>query len=386
MEAILFWLSLGSLMYVYAGFPLLVAVIGGLRRRYVRKQPVTPSVSIIIAAYNEEKIIAQRLENVLALDYPRGKLEIIVASDGSDDATPAIADAYAERGVLLLTLPRRGKINALNAAVAQARGEILLFSDANSIFSPNALRKLAANFADPEVGGVAGNTGYRLQPDTESSGQGEKLYWKYDTWLKEMESLAGNIVSAHGGMYAIRRELYQPIEDAAVTDDFTISTGVVEQGYRLVFESEAHAWELAVRHAGGEFWRKVRIITRGLRALILRKSLLNPFRYGFYSVVLFSHKLLRRLLPFSLPVLLVSSIVLAPTGRFYFWIAAGQGFFYTLAGAGYLLRRTSLGRSKCFYIPFFYCLANAAALVGVLKLVTRQRIEVWRPQRHGVGA
>ncbi len=377
-----FWLTLAALVYVYAGFPLLVVTVGRLRRQEVKKKPITPAMSLIIAAYNEEKSIGARLENALALDYPTKALEMIVVSDGSTDQTAAIVEGYADRGVRLLRLPRSGKIPALNAGVTHATGEVLVFSDANSMYHRQALRKLARNFADPEVGGVAGNTAYTIPEESESSSRGEDLYWNYDTWLKELESQSGSVVSAHGGMYAIRRELYQPIPDPAVTDDFAISTAVIEQGKRLVFESEALSYEAAVPEAGREFRRRTRLMTRGLRGLLLRKRLLNPFRYGFYSLVLFSHKVLRRLLPVALLILLASSAALSRSGTLYLVATAGQVAFYSVAGIGYLLRRTRFGQQKYLYIPFFYCMANAAALVAVAKLIRGERIAQWQPQRH----
>jgi len=377
-----FWLAVGSLVYAYAGFPALVGAVGWLRRREVNKKPITPSVSLIIAAYNEEESIGRRLRNALALDYPQELLEIIVASDGSTDRTEAIVERTANPCIHLLRLPRLGKIPALNAAVAQARGEILVFSDANSMCDSKALRKLTQNFADAEVGGVVGNTGYFVSPDSESSSRGEDLYWNYDSWLKQLESFSGNVVSAHGGLYAIRRELYIPVSDPAVTDDFAISTAVIEQGRRLVFECEAHSCETAVPKAGREFQRRTRLMTRGLRALLLRKRLLNPFRYGFYSLALFSHKVLRRLLAVALLIVFAGSLALSSGGVLYSFAVAAQVVFYGAAGAGYLLRRTRLGHRKCLYIPFFYCMANAAALVAVAKLMLGERIALWQPQRH----
>jgi cellulose synthase/poly-beta-1,6-N-acetylglucosamine synthase-like glycosyltransferase len=342
-------------------------------------------VSLIIAAYNEEESIGRRLRNALALDYPQEALEIIVASDGSTDRTEAIVEHFANPHVRILRLPRRGKIPALNAAVAQAQGEILVFSDANSMCDSLALRKLTRNFADAEVGGVVGNTGYFMSPNSESSSRGEDLYWNYDSWLKQLESFSGNVVSAHGGLYAIRRALYIPVSDPAVTDDFAISTAVIEQGKRLVFEREAHSFETAVPTAGREFQRRTRLMTRGLRALLLRKRLLNPFRYGFYSLVLFSHKVLRRLLAVALLVMFASSVMLISSGVLYAFAAAAQTILYSAAGVGYLLRQSRLGHRKCLYIPFFYCMANAAALVAVAKLMRGERIALWRPQRHSEG-
>jgi cellulose synthase/poly-beta-1,6-N-acetylglucosamine synthase-like glycosyltransferase len=204
----------------------------------------------------------------------------------------------------------------------------------------------------------------------------------YDTWLKQLESRSGSIVSAQGALYAVRRNLYQPVMDLAVTDDFAISTAVVEQGYRLVFEPGARATEFAVPESGREFRRRVRLMTRGLRAVLLRRRLLNPMRFGFYSVVLFSHKVLRRLAWIPLFGLTLSSAYLAQSSAYYAGVITLLALFYTLAFLGFLLRRSSAGRKKFFYIPFYYCMANAASVVAVVQLLRRRRIELWQPQRH----
>lgn len=377
-----FWSSVGMLLYAYAGFPLLVGLVGLWRRREVSKANGTPTVSFIIAAYNEEAVIAERLENVLASDYPPGLLEIIVADDGSSDATTAIVERYRERGVRLLSFPRRGKIPALNDAVAQATGEILVFSDANIQGDRKAIAALVQNFADRGVGGVAGHTTYLVTAQTESSGDGERLYWRYDTWLKELESQTGSVVSAHGGLYAVRRRLYLPVTDTSVTDDFAISTAVIEQGYRLVFEPGARACEHTTTEARREMRRRVRLMTRGLRGVFLRRRLLNPFRYGFYAVSLLSHKVLRRLAPLWLIVIALATAILAGTGDRFF-IAAGlaQLGFYGLAVAGGLLRRRRIGRMKPLCVPFYYCMANAASAMALWHFARGTRISLWQPQR-----
>lgn len=379
-----FWSSVACLAYVYGGFALLVAAVGFLRRRAVRSGPVTPTVSLIIAAYNEEEVIGERLDNALAMDYPADRLEIIVAADGCTDGTERIVDRYRERGVRLLSLPRQGKIPALNTAATVATGDVLVFSDANVMCHPQAVRALAGNFADPSVGGVAGQTTYELEAGSESSSKGESLYWNYDTRLKRLESETGSIVAAHGGLYAIRRRLYQPVTDPAVTDDFAISTAVVEQGYRLVFEPAARGVEFAVPEAQREFRRRVRLMTRGLRGVVLRRRLLNPLHYGFYAVVLFSHKVLRRLAPVPLAVIAATSLYLAPFNAFYLAAAAAQGLFYSLAVLGLLLRRGPFGRTKILYVPFYYCMANAACVMALVQLVRGQRIALWQPQRQAV--
>lgn len=379
-----FWLAIAFLIYAYGGFALLVAAVGLWQRRRVRKLPITPSVSVIIAAYNEEHVIAERLDNALAMDYPRDRLQILVASDGSTDQTDEIVASYAPRGVLLLSLPRRGKIRTLNAAVARATGKILVFTDANIMCRPDTLRALVANFADPSVGGVAGHTTYTLDPSSESSSLGERLYWRYDTWLKKLESQTGSIVSAHGGLYAIRRVLFRPVPDGAVTDDFAISTSVIAQGYRLVFEPDALATEVAVPQAQREFRRRVRLMTRGLRGVFLRRRLLNPRRYGFYSVVLASHKLARRLVPAALGIIAITSVAAWSAGPVYRAAVLGQGLFYGVAAAGYLLRRSPVGRLRLLYIPFYYCMANVACAIAWVHALRGRRIEVWQPQRQSL--
>lgn len=382
MAEAMFWLCLLSIAYAYAGFPILVALAGQLANRRVQRAPVTPSLSLVIAAYNEEEQIERRLENALRAVYPKGLLEILVASDGSTDSTESIVERFAGRGVRLIRLPRMGKISALDAAVREATGEVLVFSDANINVEPGALWAMAENFADGAVGGVAGHTAYRQEEGAESSSRGEGMYWRYDTWLKEMESRTGSVVSAHGGLYAIRRELYQRPPEAAVTDDFAISTAVVAQGRRLVFEPGARAWEVALPVAGSEFRRRVRLMTRGLRAVALRPRLLNPLHHGFYSVVLFSHKVLRRLVAPMLPILFVASLLLVPEGGLYAAAAGAQVALYALASLGYLLRKQPSGQWKIFFVPFFYCLANAAAIVALLRFMRGDRIELWQPQRH----
>jgi len=376
-----FWIILAILFYVYFGFPLLVILMGKARNRRVYKGAISPKISLIIAAYNEEKSIAEKLENALSLDYPSSDMEILVGSDGSDDGTDEIVSQYQNRGIQLLSLPRRGKIFALNDAVLASTGEILVFSDANTLFHPSALKMLTCNFADPDVGGVCGNQVYMAQGGADSSSRGESLYWTFDKWLKSMESLTGNIVSADGAIYAIRRKLYRMPRSTAVTDDFAISTAIIEQGYRLVFEERALAYEKASVAVRNEFARKVRIINRGLRAVVLRKGLLNPFRYGFYSMILFSHKVLRRLVPVMLIALVMLTAVMSRKSGFYMTLVLGQTVFYGTALIGYLLRSSHWGRLRFLYVPFYYCFVNAAALIALFKISVGNRIDQWQPQR-----
>lgn len=378
----LFWGSLALVAYTYLGFPLLLAARARLRPRPWREADVTPRASLVVCAHNEAATIGAKLENTLALDWPTGRLQVLVASDGSTDATESVVRGFAGRGVRLLSLPRRGKIPTLNAAVAEATGEILVFSDANSMWAPDALRALARPFADPAVGGVAGDQRYLGQRERDGS-DGERAYWSLDRELKRWESAAGSVTSATGAIYAIRRELFRPVV-SGVTDDFFVSTHVVRAGRRLVFAPDAMAFEPAAASSGAELQRKVRVATRGLRGVWVMRALLDPFRYGFYALQLFSHKVARRLLGLPLLAALLATPFLWNEGWIYRAALLAQLAVYGAAAAAWLIPR--VGRAKPFAIPFYFCLVNLAALRAAWNVVTGRRIDVWEPERSPAGS
>jgi cellulose synthase/poly-beta-1,6-N-acetylglucosamine synthase-like glycosyltransferase len=371
--------------FTYLVFPALVILRGRLFHRPIRKAAATPPVSLVMAVHNEEDDLPAKLENIARMAYPAGQLEVIIASDGSTDGTNRLLEAWAADRRKALLLPRVGKAGALNAAVEQAGGEILVFSDANSMYAPDAIQRLVEPFADPAVGGVAGNQRYLPARGNNLSQMGEKSYWNFDRLLKVYESRAGSVVSATGSIYAIRRGLFQPVIEG-VTDDFYTSTASVAQGYRLVFAPEAVSFEPVSADAEREFKRKVRIITRGLRSVIARRALLNPFRYGFYAFQLLSHKVLRRLVVFPLLAMAVASAFLAQEGLFYALAAAGQAAFYGAAAAGFFVRRSRKRLLKLASLPFFFTLVNVASLIAVYNLLRGKQIARWAPQRNGPGA
>lgn len=382
MILILFWTSLILIVYAYFVFPLLVILRGFLWPQLFTSGEITPLVSIIIAAYNESKNIGNKIDNILTLDYPRDRLEIIIASDGSDDGTNEIVKGYEEKGIRLLTLPRQGKAGALNSAVAASKGEILVFSDANSMYKSDAIRALARPFADPTIGGVAGNQSYVKKNRAIVDNVGERSYWNFDRIMKKFQSRAGNTISATGAIYAIRRSLFQTVPEG-VTDDFVTSTSVIAQGYRLIFAPDAVAYEPVAAASNVEFGRKVRVTTRGLRAVFFARSqLLNPFKYGFYAIQLLSHKVLRRLIVFPLLVLFFLNPFLWGNGAFYQLAMIGQSVFYGFGLLGLLLDGTRFGRLKIFAIPFYFCMVNAATLVAAINILRGQQIKLWEPQRN----
>lgn len=377
----LFWATFTAIVFTYVVFPAIIFVRGRLVRKPVRSAEITPAITMVIAAHNEAANIGAKLDNVLAMDYPREQLEVIVASDGSNDGTNEIVRGYAEHNVRLLALPRQGKAPALDAGVAAAQGDILVFSDANSMYHPQSLRALARPFADPEVGGVAGNQVYIAEPGEGLTGDGEQSYWSFDRKLKQSQSASGNAISATGAIYAIRRSLFRGVP-VGVTDDFAVSTDVIAQGYRLVFAPDAIAYEPVASTGGIEFGRKVRVITRGLRGvLIVRRELLNPLRFGFYAFQLLSHKVLRRLVAFPLLLLLLLSPLLWNAGLIYQLATVLQLAFYGCALLGMLLRNQRIGRAKILTIPFFFCMVNVASMIAAINLIRGHRIDFWEPQR-----
>jgi cellulose synthase/poly-beta-1,6-N-acetylglucosamine synthase-like glycosyltransferase len=381
---ILFWFALIFILYTYVGFPLGVVLRGLFRSFPYKKEELSnsPSVSLIIAAYNEAQSIGAKLHNILSLEYPRDCLEVIIASDGSTDGTTAIVEQYKEDRVKLLSLARVGKAGALNAAVNASRGEILVFSDANSMYMPDAVQELVRPFRDPKVGGVAGNQIYKTAVSGGASIDGERAYWNFDRMLKQFQSKSGNTLAATGAIYAIRRSLFRPIPDG-VSDDLFTSTGVIAQGYRLVFAPEAIAYEPVAATSKAEFGRKVRVIIRSWKAFMFRRDLLNPFRYKFYAVQLFSHKIMRYLVVFPLLMLFLVSPFLWKSGFLYQMATIGQVVFYGCALSGWLLKGTRFGRKKMLTIPFYFCMVNAAALVAIINVWRGHQIKHWEPQRQG---
>jgi cellulose synthase/poly-beta-1,6-N-acetylglucosamine synthase-like glycosyltransferase len=377
---IIFFLSIGLILYVYFGYPLLLLVVGVFLKKTVTRAEITPSATIIIAAHNEANIIREKLENSLELDYPREQFEIIIASDGSTDKTTAIAQRFTDKEVRVLDLPRGGKINALNRAVEAARGEIFVFTDANAIFERDALRVLVSNFADDTVGGVCGNQRYRKPGAGDSSGEGENLYWKYDKFIKRLESGIGSTVAADGSIYAIRASLFQPLEDAAQADDHAISARVVANGLRLVFDERAVSYEEPPASGDREFRRKIRVTNHTVSSILNLPAAMNPRVTGFYVVELFSHKILRYLVPFFMIVAFIANLFLLREGAVFQIMFGAQVLFYVCSIVGRLLRDSRLGRVKLFYVPYYFCLANVAALLGVLSRMMGKRVVVWQPR------
>jgi glycosyltransferase involved in cell wall biosynthesis len=380
MSRALFGLAAGLVAYTYALFPALVLLRALVGPRPYRSAPITPTVSIVIAAHNEARSIRAKLDNLVGLDYPPDRLEIVVAADGCDDGTEVIARSCGDGRVRVLSLPRVGKAAALNAAVGAGTGEIVAFSDANSMFGRDSLRALVTPFADPEVGGVAGDQRYLADGAEATVATGERRYWDLDRAIKRAESRGGNAISATGAIYAVRRELFWPVPPG-VTDDFATSTAVIAQGRRLVFAPDAVAFEPVARSGRDEFQRKVRVMTRGLNGVLARRELLDPRRHGFYALQLLSHKVLRRLMAFPLAALAVTSVAQARRSVAFRLLAAAQAALYATGAAGLALRDGGRKRPRLVALPAYFCLVNVASLRAVWNLARRRGIDRWEPRR-----
>jgi cellulose synthase/poly-beta-1,6-N-acetylglucosamine synthase-like glycosyltransferase len=357
---ILFWSSLAALVWTHVGYPVAVALLSSVRKRHVRKADITPSAAVIVVAHDEEVVLPRRLENLLALDYPRELLEIVVASDASADRTDDIVEEFARRDsrVRLLRRPREGKVAAQDAAVATVAADVVAFSDANSLWAADALRVLVRNFADPNVGYVCGRVGLEESDGTNREG----LYWRYELWLRERESLLGSVTGGNGAIYAVRAADYVG-GDPEFAHDLGFPYVMVQRGRRAVYEPGALAVEKPSRHSEDEFHRKVRMFARSWRH-ILRGWM---FRGGspLYRLQLVSHRALRYGSGLLHLVLLASSIALARSGLVYELALSVQLAGLALALAGRL--RLPIPGAALAYYYFLITLATVVGLVRYLR-------------------
>lgn len=365
-------LCISAAIYHYFAYPAAMVVLS--KRRSVGVHACEqPPVTLIIAAYNEERVIRQKLVNSLSLDYPSDKLEIVVVADGSSDSTPNIVAEFADRGVVCLFEPeRRGKSNALNRAVAASRGEILVLSDANNDFSIDALHWLIQALSQPDVGGVSGAKRIIENRDRAAS-IGDSLYWRYESTIKLAESRLGGTVAADGEIFALRRRLYRPIPPHVINDDAFLTLAIVVQGYKVGYEPRATATEEASISIVEDFRVKVRMISGGYQFLQLYGRELAGT--GWFAFKFVSHKILRWLMPCFLIVLLLVSTLRSGEWPYTFLLAA-QVAFYGIAAAGAIIPSIRQA-SRLAYVPFYFTAMNLAALMGLVRFVRGKQSVLW---------
>jgi cellulose synthase/poly-beta-1,6-N-acetylglucosamine synthase-like glycosyltransferase len=371
---VVFWTAVGLIAYVYVGYPLLLFAISRVWSRPVKRAPITPTVTMIIAAYNEEAVIAKKLDNSLALDYPPDKLEIMVASDGSTDGTNRIVRSYGDR-VTLLDLPREGKTSGQNKAAAAARGEILVFSDASTIYETDAIRAMVANYADPAVGSVGGDVQYVREGEA-VAGKGRQLYWNYEAAIRRWESRIHTVMGATGCIYSLRKSLYVPLDPAAISD-FVQPAKATLRGFRSVVEDDAVCYEVAEsKQLGDELNRRARVVLRGLRGIGYMPEGLNPLRHPVICFQLVSHRLLRWGMPILMIAALVSNAFLLDAGLLYQVLFGLQLVLYGSALAALVLERSRI-RVRGLFVPLYFCMINLAPLLAYWSLMKGEKKVVW---------
>lgn len=392
-----FWGLLALVFYTYLGYGLLLAGLVGLRRLIGRRRPVPapgahlPEVTLIVPAYNEMSCLEDKLLNSLALDYPADRLRLLFVSEGSTDGTTEFLHGWRlvePRLAVIGGSERRGKVEAMNAAMRQVETPIVVFTDANTALNRHALRYLVRHFADPGVGAVAGEKRVQSGDSAAAAGAGEGLYWKYESWLKRLDTELHTVVGAAGELFAVRTDLYAPVEPDSLLDDFMISMRIAGQGYRVVYEPEAYALEGPSASIGEEQKRKVRIAAGGFQSMARLKPLLNPLRDGWLTFQYLSHRVLRwAVTPFCLPLLvLVNALLLALPELalprlVYALLLVGQILFYGAAYVGHRLENQQV-RVKAFFVPYYFAFMNYCALLGYRRYRRGNETGVWEKAKR----
>lgn len=375
-----FFVSFFFIFYTYFGYTAVLYFISAFRK--VGKQAGTgtnyPFISLVIAAYNEEQIIAEKVENSLQLDWPEDKLEILVVSDGSTDRTNDIVRGFGDPRVKLLDFyDRGGQCVSFDRGTEAARGEIILFSDATGMFNSDVVKLLTDKFSDPSIGCIAGTIRYKKEGTNVT--EGISSYWRFENYLKKLQSKAFSNTTISGCIHAIRKELYTST-DPSTGSDMVVPMSVISKGFKVLFEPEAVTVQTLTHEYSNELERRVRIPIRGLTTLLKHKDLINPLKYPGLSFHVLSHKGLRWLAPVFFIAFFLSNLALAGNGFLYQTTMALQIIFYMLALVGLILKDKKID-NPLFVGPYYFCLLNIGAFIGLIKFITGKRISTWEPAR-----
>jgi poly-beta-1,6-N-acetyl-D-glucosamine synthase len=387
---ITFWISIAIIVYTFLGYGVVLYFLMRIRQIVKGKRPLPkvalgelPSCTLIVAAYNEELFIAEKIADTLQLNYPKDRLKLLFVTDGSTDKTPDIISQYPQI-TLLHESTRKGKIAAVHRAVKGVDTEVIVFTDANTYLNADALINICRHYADPNVGAVAGEKRVKMDKQADASAAGEGFYWKYESTLKKWDSELYSVVGAAGELFSVRKVLYEPVSADSILDDFMISMLIAEKGYRIIYEPEAYATETASENISEELKRKIRIAAGGMQSVIWLRNLLNIFKYGMLSFQYISHRVLRwTLTPFLLIVAFILNILLVIDTKalLYSSLLAAQLLFYTLALIGYLFEQKHL-RIKILFIPYYFCVMNYAVLAGILRYFKKQQSASWEKAKR----
>lgn len=397
---IFFWTTLFLILYTYLGYGLLVMGLVFLRRvlghgyRVPDNPDYLPSLTLVIPAYNEIGCLEDKLLNSLSLDYPANQFRLLFVTEGSTDGTTELLKEWQRTEPRLEVIDgwqRWGKIEAINRAILRVTTPIVVFTDANTLLNRQALRNLVRHFEDPLVGAVSGEKRIQALDSEAAAGSGEGLYWKYESFLKGLDTQLHTVVGAAGELFAVRTKLYERVERDILLDDFMISLRIAAQGYRVVYEPDAYALERPSFSISEEKKRKVRIAAGGFQAMERLKPLLNPFQYGWLSFQYVSHRVMRwAVTPICLPLLLLvnTGLVLLPSDEggglgwaVYAWALAAQVLFYGAAALGHWYENHQL-RVKAFFVPYYFCFMNYCAFLGYRRYRRGQETGLWEKARR----
>ncbi|MCE7041471.1 glycosyltransferase family 2 protein [Dyadobacter sp. CY312] len=385
---VLFWLSLFIVFYTFVGYGILLYCLVRIRRvvkgerRLPQPRQYYPTLTLIVAAYNEESLIEEKIRNTLALQYQADKLNILFVTDGSSDRTADIVKTFD--GIKLLhSDERRGKIHAIHRAMDVVDSEIVVYTDANTFLNAEALLYIARHYADPEVGAVSGEKRV-MQDQLADATAGEGFYWKYESALKKWDSELYSVVGAAGELFSVRRSLYRHVEADTILDDFMISMLIADQGYRIIYEPDAYASELASDNVKEELKRKIRIAAGGIQSIVRLKSLLNPFKNPILSYQYISHRVLRwTITPFLLILAVVLNVIIYFLFQetLYLILLLAQCLFYLMALAGWFLEKRRI-KVKALFVPYYFCMMNYAVLAGLARYLNGNQSAVWEKAKR----
>lgn len=379
---ICFWTCIFIVVYAYVGYGFLLFILVKIKRIFSRK-PVTtstkffPEVTHVIAAYNEEDCIRQKIENSLSLNYPADKMKILIVTDGSTDETAEIIKSYPEVEHHHEN-KRNGKIAAVNRVMPFVKSPITIFSDANTTLNPDAIQNIARHFSNPKVGLVAGEKRVLSNESDNAAASGEGFYWKYESKLKQWDSELHSVVGAAGELFAARTDLFEPVDNNIIIEDFYVSLKIAMAGYKVEYEPNAYAMETGSASVKEELKRKIRIAAGGIQAIVKLSPLLNIFKYGMLSFQYISHRVLRwTLAPLALVLIFFSNLYLALYGhQLYQVIFALQVLFYTFSTIGWMLQNNNL-KVKVFFIPYYFTMMNYAVFRGFFRYMKGTQSAVW---------
>jgi cellulose synthase/poly-beta-1,6-N-acetylglucosamine synthase-like glycosyltransferase len=382
----LYWVSLFVILYSYIGYGLLVYLLVRSQNLLKKKKDpgpgagteTFPDVTLVISAYNEQDFIEKKIQNTYELDYDPDRLHILIITDGSDDETPHMVSRHSR--IRLLHEPeRKGKVAAMNRAMKSVTTDLVIFSDANTLLNKEAVRKIVRHYVDPLVGGVAGEKKIITGSDARAAGVGEGIYWKYESFLKKMDSALYSVVGAAGELFSVRARLFEEVGDGVIIEDFVQSLRICQKGYRIRYEPEAYAMETSSATIREEEKRKIRISAGAFQAMIMLKDLFHVFRYPVLSFQFISHRVLRwTLCPLCLVVLFISNLVVAwQVGEPWYVFTLGlQGVFYLLAFVGWILANRNI-RVKILYLPYYFLFMNISVFFGFFRFLKKKQSVMW---------